>query len=75
MVAADFDYDGDQDLACLALSGEMWVIKNPGAPATWDTNLMTETELTDYIQSYPSPTNSFGGRKVIALLTRTRIWI
>jgi hypothetical protein len=67
MVAGDFDEDGDFDLACVGVSGEMWVVQNPGL-ANPATNLMTEPHLTNYLHKYPAPsTNSFGGRRIIAL--------
>lgn len=66
--ASDFDQDGDLDLAGIGISGEVWVVENPGNPAGLETNLLSVTSLTNLTQIYPPPPGeSFGGRRILVI--------
>jgi hypothetical protein len=66
LVAGDFDRDGDLDLAGLDVTGEVWVMQNPGHPAGSEANFFLPGPLS--VQRYPRPDqDGFGGRKIISV--------
>jgi hypothetical protein len=68
LVARDFDHDGDQDLVGVGVSGEVWILENPGAPAGPGGGLLNpDVVITPIRLKAPAGNAGFGARKILAV--------